>query len=382
MAVSLLQSYKIGKYILGKRLSGQKRYPLVLMLEPLFKCNLACAGCGKIDYPKEILDKRLSLEECLGAVDECGAPVVSIPGGEPLIHPEMPQIVAGIVARKKFVYLCTNAILLERHLDKFEPSPYLTFSIHLDGLKEEHDRSVCRDGVFEKAVSAIKAARARGFRVTINCTLFDDAEPEKVADFFDYATSLGIEGIMTSPGYQYEFAPRQDVFLGRQKSKQLFRDVLKLKKQRKAKWSFNQSPLYADYLAGNQTYQCTPWGSPTRNIFGWQKPCYLMADAGYANSFKELMETTEWESYGVGNHAKCDNCQMHCGFEPTAVNDSFANPLKALRVAMRGPRLDGPFAPDPSGPPGTVGGGASTGRQVTSTGDHAPTRTSQPASAT
>ena len=367
MAVSLLQTYKISKYILSKRLRGVKRYPLVLMLEPLFKCNLACAGCGKIDYPKEILDRRLSVEECLGAVDESGVPVVSIPGGEPLIHPEMPEIVRGIVERKRFVYLCTNAILLERHLDKFEPSPYLTFSIHLDGMREEHDRSVCRDGVFDKAVSAIKAARARGFRVTINCTLFDDAAPEKVAEFFDYAMTLGVEGVMTSPGYQYELAPRQDVFLGRNKGKELFRKVLRLGKSRTGnkKWRFNQSPLYMDFLAGNQTYQCTPWGSPTRNIFGWQKPCYLMADAGYAPTFEALMNETDWDAYGVGKHAKCAQCQMHCGFEPTAVNDAFANPLKALRVGMRGPRLDGPFAPDPGGPTATGGPSAN------------PTRTSQ-----
>src|ERR1700741_721636 len=223
MAIPLLQMYRVAKYIAGRKLRGDKRYPLVLMLEPLFQCNLACAGCGKIDYPKEILQKRVSVEDALKAVDECGAPMVSIPGGEPLIHKEMPQIVAGIVARKRFVYLCTNAILLAKHIDEYTPSPYLTFSIHLDGSRERHDASVCREGVFDKAVAAIKLARSRGFRVNVNCTLFDGEDPEHVAEFFDYAMTLGVEGITMSPGYSYQHAPRQDVFLGRTKSKQLFR---------------------------------------------------------------------------------------------------------------------------------------------------------------
>lgn len=349
MAVSAKQTFMITRYLLGRKLRGDKRYPLVLMLEPLFRCNLACAGCGKIDYPEETLAKRLSKEECLEAVDDCGAPVVSIPGGEPLIHPEMPEIVKGIVERKKFVYLCTNALLLEKKLDEYEPSPFLTFSIHLDGLREEHDKAVCREGVFDKAVSAIKAARARGFRVTVNCTLFDGHAPETIAEFLDFAMTLGIEGATVAPGYQYERAPNQDVFLDRRRSKQLFRDLFKMGKERtgKKKWRFNQSPLYMDFLAGNQSYQCTPWGNPTRNIFGWQRPCYLMADAGYASSYKELIETTDWDSYGVGNHEKCAQCQMHCGFEPTAVNDSISNPIKALWVGLRGPRTEGEFAVEP-----------------------------------
>ncbi len=346
MSVPLLQRYKIAKYVLGKKLKGEARYPLVLMLEPLFRCNLACAGCGKIDYPDEILNRRLSVKDCLDAVDESGAPVVSIPGGEPLIHPEMPEIVKGIVARGKFVYLCTNAILLEKHLDKYDPSIYLTFSVHLDGLKEEHDNSVCREGVFEKAVSAIRAARARGFRVTVNCTLFANADPERTAEFFDFAMGLGIEGITVSPGFDYEHAPRQDVFLARSKSKNLFRDIFRIGRRRNSEWRFNHSSLFLDFLAGNQTYQCTPWGNPTRNIFGWQRPCYLLADAGYASSFRELMEETEWDRFGLGRHAKCSKCQMHCGFEATAVNDAFRHPWKALRMAMSGARTEGAFARD------------------------------------
>jgi len=346
MGIPLIQQVKVASYVIGKKLSGQKRYPLVLMLEPLFQCNLACAGCGKIDYPDQELKKRMSVEDALRAVDECGAPVVTIPGGEPLIHKEMPQIVEGILARKKFIYLCTNAILLPKHIDQYKPSPYFTWSIHLDGLKERHDESVCMEGVFEKAVKAIKLALDRGFRVTINCTLFSGEKPEEIAEFFDYAMSLGVEGITVSPGYSYQHAPRQDVFMGRTQSKQLFRDIFKIGKQRKANWVFNQSPMFMDFIAGNQNYQCTPWANPTYNIFGWQKPCYLLVDEGYAKSFGELMATTPWESYGVGRNPKCDNCMAHCGFEGTAVNDAFSRPLAALKVITRGPRTDGPMAPD------------------------------------
>ncbi|MDB5985855.1 MAG: hopanoid biosynthesis associated radical protein HpnH [Nevskia sp.] len=346
MAVPVIQQVKVAKYILGKKLAGQKRYPLVLMLEPLFMCNLACAGCGKIDYPKEILQKRVSFEDAMRAAEECGAPMVSIPGGEPLIHKEMPQIVAGLVERKKFVYLCTNAILLKKHIHEYTPSPYLTFSIHLDGMEKRHDESVCQEGVFEKAVEAIKLALGIGFRVTVNCTLFSGEAPQEVADFFDYAMTLGVEGITVSPGYSYQHAPRQDVFMGRTQSKQLFRDVFKIGKERNTKWVFNQSPMFLDFIAGNQAYQCEPWGTVTYNVFGWQKPCYLLVDEGYASSYKELMETTHWENYGVGRNPKCDNCMAHCGFEGTAVNDTFAHPLKALRVALKGPRTDGPMAPD------------------------------------
>jgi len=346
MSVPLIQQYTVAKYILSKKLKGEKRYPLVLMLEPLFQCNLACAGCGKIDYPKEILQQRVSLEQALHAAEECGAPMVSIPGGEPLIHKEMPQIVAGLVKMKKFVYLCTNAILLKKHIDEYQPSPYLTMSIHLDGLEKRHDESVCLEGVFEKAVEAIKLARDRGFRVTINCTLFSGEAPQEIADFFDYAMTLGIEGITVSPGYSYQHAPRQDVFLGRTQSKQLFRDVFKAGKQRKSNWVFNQSPMFLDFIAGNQAYQCTPWANPTYNVFGWQKPCYLLVDEGYAKTYKELMETTNWDAYGIGKNPKCDNCMAHCGFEGTAVNDTFAHPLRAARVSLFGPKTDGPMAPD------------------------------------
>ncbi|MEE8238214.1 MAG: adenosyl-hopene transferase HpnH [Gammaproteobacteria bacterium] len=346
MSIPLIQTYRVGRYILEQKFRGVKRYPLVLMLEPLFQCNLACAGCGKIDYPAEILQKRVSAADALKAVDECGAPVVSIPGGEPLIHKEMPAIVRGIIARKKFVYLCTNALLLEQKLDEYEPSPYFTWSVHLDGNRDRHDESVCRKGVFEKAVSAIQLAASRGFRVTANCTLFNGEIAADVADFFDFAMDLGLEGVTVSPGYSYQHAPRQDVFLGRRQTKQLFRDIFKIGRERDSKWRFNQSSMFMDFLAGNQSYQCTPWSNPTYNIFGWQKPCYLLVDEGYAKSFKDLMETTNWDSYGTGRNPKCDNCMVHCGYEGTAVDYTVAHPLKALSVFLFGPRLDGEMAPE------------------------------------
>ncbi|NNM60717.1 MAG: adenosyl-hopene transferase HpnH [Steroidobacteraceae bacterium] len=348
MGIPLLQVYRVARYLAGRKLRGDKRYPLVLMLEPLFQCNLACAGCGKIDYPKEILQKRVSLADALNAVDECGAPIVSIPGGEPLIHKEMPQIVAGIVERKKFVYLCTNALLLAKHIHEYTPSPYLTFSIHLDGNRERHDESVCQEGVFDKAVEAIKLARDKGFRVTINCTLFNGEDPDDVANFFDTAMSLGIEGITVSPGYSYHHAPRQDVFLGRHASKQLFREIFRRRHDgaKKRRWSFNHSGLFLDFLAGNQRYQCTPWSNPTYNVFGWQRPCYLLSDEGYAPTYRSLIEDTEWQNYGVGRNPRCNNCMAHCGFEGTAVNDAFSHPLKAMLAALRGPRVNGPMAPE------------------------------------
>ncbi|PCJ58673.1 MAG: hopanoid biosynthesis associated radical SAM protein HpnH [Rhodospirillaceae bacterium] len=344
MPVPLIQQARVGAYVLKQRLRGTKRYPLVLMLEPLFRCNLACAGCGKIDYPAEILNKRLSVKECLDAVDECGAPIVSIPGGEPLLHKEMKEIVEGIVARKKFVYLCTNALLLEKKLHLFKPSPYLTFSVHLDGNREVHDKAVCQDGVFDRAVQAIQAAVEKGFRVNVNCTLFDGTDPEEIGDFFSYVTdNLHAEGITVSPGYAYERAPNQEHFLSRQKTRQLFRDIFK--KGKGKNWRFSQSSLFLDFLAGNQTYHCTPWGNPTRNVFGWQRPCYLLGE-GYANSWNELIGETDWEKYGTGNYEKCANCMVHCGYEPTAVNDTISHPWKALKVALFGVRTNGPMAAD------------------------------------
>ncbi len=346
MAVPFIQQARVGAYIVKQQILGRKRYPLVLMLEPLFRCNLACQGCGKIDYEDEILNRRLSLEDCLQAVDECGAPIVSIPGGEPLLHKEIAQIVEGIIARKKFVYLCTNAMLLEKRLHMFTPTPYLTFSVHLDGLEAHHDKAVCQEGVFKRATAAIRKARDLGFRVNVNCTLFDQMSAEEAADFFDFAMNdLKVEGITVSPGYAYERAPDQEHFLNRRKTKQLFRDVFQLGNARKSDWRFSQSTMFLDFLAGNQTYHCTPWGNPTRNIFGWQRPCYLLSE-GYTDSFQKLMDETDWDSYGVGRYEKCANCMVHCGFEPTAVADTVRRPLKAARIALRGVDTQGPMAPE------------------------------------
>jgi hopanoid biosynthesis associated radical SAM protein HpnH len=342
LAVPLHQKIRVGAYVAKQRLKGVERYPLVLMLEPLFRCNLACAGCGKIDYPDAILNQRLTVEQCLEAVDECGAPVVSIAGGEPLLHREIEQVVDGIIARKKFVYLCTNALLMEKKLDRFKPSPFFVWSVHLDGDKEMHDHSVCEEGVYERAMAAIKTAKAAGFRVNINCTLFDGAKPERVAQFFDNVMANGVDGITVSPGYAYERAPDQAHFLNRRKTKELFRDIFKRGNGAK-NWSFSQSSLFLDFLAGNQSYHCTPWGNPTRNYFGWQRPCYLLGE-GYAKTFAELMSETDWDAYGTGNYEKCADCMVHSGYEATAVMDAVKHPMKALGVALKGVRSDGAWA--------------------------------------
>ncbi|MFQ5474138.1 MAG: adenosyl-hopene transferase HpnH, partial [Dehalococcoidia bacterium] len=311
----------------------RQRYPLVLMLEPLFRCNLACAGCGKIQYPAHLLNRDLTVDECLKAVDECGAPMVSIPGGEPLLHPEIDKIVQGIVARRKYVYLCTNAILLARNLDRFTPSKYLTFSVHLDGQKDHHDFAVCREGVYEKAVAGIKLAIERGFRVTTNTTLFEGADPHSVRQFFDDMMELGIEGLTISPGYAYEKAPDQNNFLPRRKTNKLFRMILANHHQAKKRWVFNQSPLFLEFLMGKRHYECTPWGNPTYNIFGWQKPCYLLQD-GYVDTFDELINQTDWSNFGLASgNDKCANCMVHCGHEPTAVDHTFSSLTGLLATA-------------------------------------------------
>jgi hopanoid biosynthesis associated radical SAM protein HpnH len=322
MSVPLSQMWTVATYVIRQKLAGHKRYPLVLMLEPLFRCNLACAGCGKIQYPAQILRKNLSVEKCLQAVDECGAPMVSIPGGEPLMYPEIDRLVAELVKRKKYVYLCTNAILLKEKLHLFTPSRYLTFSVHMDGLREEHDEAVCRDGVYDQALPAIQEALARGFRVTTNTTLFDGASPLRVREFFDEMMRVGVEGMMVSPGYSYSKAPDQEHFLRRSRTNQLFSDILSNPKRG---WRFNQSPLFLRFLMGKHDYECTPWGNPTYNMFGWQRPCYLLQD-GYAETFKELMETTPWENYGrKSGNEKCQDCMVHCGFEATAVDHTFSS---------------------------------------------------------
>ncbi|PYM06928.1 MAG: adenosyl-hopene transferase HpnH [Candidatus Rokuibacteriota bacterium] len=322
MSVPVSQIWAVARYVLEQRLKGRQRYPLVLMLEPLFRCNLACAGCGKIQYPAQILKKHLTVEQCLKAVEECGAPIVSIPGGEPLMYPDIGPLVAELVARKKYVYLCTNALLLKEKLEAglLTPSRYLSVSVHMDGLRPEHDRAVCRDGVYDQAVAGIREALKRGFRVTTNTTLFDGASPLRMREFFDAMMDLGVEGMMLSPGYSYGKAPDQEHFLRKSRTNDLFVAMLSNPKRR---WRFNQSPLFLRFLMGKHDYECTPWGNPTFNMFGWQRPCYLLQE-GYAESFQDLMENTRWENYGKkSGNEKCRDCMVHCGFEATAVNETF-----------------------------------------------------------
>jgi len=331
MPVPISQAWTVATYVLKQKLAGRKRYPFVLMLEPLFRCNLACAGCGKIQYPAHILKTELTPEECFKAVDECGTPMVSIPGGEPLMHSQIDKIVEGLVARKKYIYLCTNALLLKEKLHLFKPSKYLTFSVHMDGQKEHHDFSVCRVGGYDLAVEGIKEALKRGFRVTTNTTLFDGADPKSVRAFFDEMMELGVEGMMLSPGYSYDKAPDQKHFLGRARTRRLFRAILA---NRKKSWQFNQSPLFLEFLMGKGNHACTPWGMPTFNVFGWQKPCYLLQD-GYTDTFQELLDTTEWQNYGTeSGNAKCANCMVHSGYEATAVDYTFSS-LRGLWATVK-----------------------------------------------
>lgn len=330
MGVPVSQMWTVAQHVLKHKLSGNKRYPLVLMLEPLLRCNLACAGCGKIQYPAHVLKKNLTPEQCFKAVEECGAPMVSIPGGEPLLHPQIDQIVAGLVQRRKYIYLCTNALLLKEKIDLFKPTKYLTFSVHMDGEREHHDFSVCREGTFDIAVAGIREAVKRGFRVTTNTTLFEGTDPRSVRAFFDEMMELGVEGMMLSPGYSYDKAPDQKHFLGKEKTTRLFRAILS---NRNKKWTFNQSPLFLEYLMGLRHYTCSPWGMPTYTIFGWQKPCYLLQD-GYAETFKELIDSTEWEKYGTeSGNPKCANCMVHSGYEASAVDHTFS--LKGIVAAAK-----------------------------------------------
>jgi hopanoid biosynthesis associated radical SAM protein HpnH len=323
MGVPVSQMWTVASYVLRQKLRrGRKRYPLVLMLEPLFRCNLACAGCGKIQYPAHVLKKQLTPEQCFKAVEECGAPIVSIPGGEPLLHPQISEIVQGLVDRRKYIYLCTNALLLKEKLQLFKPTKYLTFSVHMDGQREHHDFAVCREGGYDIAVDAIREAVGRGFRVTTNTTLFDGADAQSVRAFFDEMMELGVEGMMLSPGYSYDKAPDQRHFLGRARTKRLFASILS---DRKKRWVFNQSPLFLEFLMGVRDYACTPWGMPTYNVFGWQKPCYLLQD-GYADTFDELMESTRWDRYGrESGNPKCANCMVHSGYEASAVDHTFSS---------------------------------------------------------
>ncbi|HZU64754.1 MAG TPA: adenosyl-hopene transferase HpnH [Novosphingobium sp.] len=342
MSLPLAPALRIARHAITRQIGGGK-YPLVLMLEPLLRCNLACKGCGKIDYPDAILNRRLSVEECMAAIEECGAPAVSIAGGEPLLHRDMPKIVEGYIARKKFVILCTNALLLKKKIGDYKPSSYFTWSIHLDGNKDMHDKAVSQEGVYDVALEAIHLAKSKGFRVQVNCTIFNDANAEGMAKFLDLMASLDVE-VTVSPGYAYERAADQEHFLNREKTKTLFRDLFRRGKGGKA-WKFTNSPLFLDFLAGNRNYECTPWSMPLRTVFGWQKPCYLVGE-GYVDTFAELMEGTDWDQYGVGKYEKCSNCMVHCGFEGTAAADGMRRPWEFIKVGMKGINTEGPMVPD------------------------------------
>jgi hopanoid biosynthesis associated radical SAM protein HpnH len=322
MSIPISQMLAVASYVLKQKAAGRTRYPLVLMLEPLFRCNLACAGCGKIQYPPHILKQHLSPDQCFAAAEECGAPIVSIPGGEPLLHPQIAEIVEGLIRRKKYVYLCTNALILKEKLNSFNPSKYFTINVHLDGQRKFHDRAVGREGVYDIAVDAIKASVKRGFRVTTNTTLYNDSDPASVRDFFDEMMNLGVEGMTLSPGYCYERAPDQQHFLGRMETTKLFDRILS---NMQKSWKFNQSPLFLEFLMGRRHYDCTPWGMPSYSLFGWQKPCYLLQD-GYFESFSELLEKSDWHRYGVqSGNPRCVDCMVHSGYEASAVDDTFGS---------------------------------------------------------
>jgi hopanoid biosynthesis associated radical SAM protein HpnH len=334
MGIPVRQSARIGSYLLRQRLAGREKFPLLVELEPLFQCNLECAGCGKIQHPEHVLRRRMPVEQALAAIEESGAPMVSIAGGEPLIHPEIDVIARELIARKRFVYLCTNGILMKKKLDRFTPSPYFAWVVHIDGLREQHDKSVCRDGVFDKAVAAIKAAKEQGFRVTTNSTFFTHDTASSVRAVLDYLNDeLQVDSMMISPAYAYEKAPDQEHFPGVEQARQLFSRAFAGKRRR---WRLNHTPLFLDFLEGKVDFQCTAWGIPCYSVFGWQRPCYLMSD-GYVPTYRELVETTDWDAYGRGRDPRCANCMAHCGYEPTAVLESTRSFRQSVR-AMLAPR--------------------------------------------
>jgi hopanoid biosynthesis associated radical SAM protein HpnH len=333
MGIPLRQKLRVGWYVMSRRLRGIEKFPVVLELEPLYQCNLACAGCGKIQHPDDILARRLSVEQCVAAVEECGAPVVSIAGGEPLVHREIHEIAAALVARRRYVYLCTNGLLVHRKLHLFEPSPYFAWMVHIDGLQARHDDVVCREGVFAKAVDAIEEAKAHGFRVFTNTTFFEPDGAPEIRAVLDYLNDeLGVDMMQISPGYAYERAPDQEHFLGVERTRAIFREAFS--GGRRKRWRLNHSPLYLDFLEGRLDFACTAWGIPSYSVLGWQRPCYLMSDAPYARSYRELVEETDWSRYGRGRNPKCENCMAHCGYEPTAVVATVGSLRQSLRAAI------------------------------------------------
>ncbi len=331
MSMPLRQTLRIGSYLMRQKLARRDKFPLIVELEPLFACNLKCAGCGKIQQPASLLKQRMPVEQAIGAVEESGAPMVSIAGGEPLMHPQIEVIVQELIKRKKFVFLCTNALLLPKKLDKFTPSPYFAFTVHIDGLKERHDESVCKDGVFDEAVAAIRMAQERGFRVTTNTTIFNTDTPQTIIDVMNYLNDdLKVNEMMISPAYAYEKAPDQEHFLGVTETRELFKKAFD--NGNRKRWRLNHSPLFLDFLEGKKDFACTAWGIPSYSLLGWQKPCYLMSD-GYVQTYKELIEETDWDAYGRGKDPRCANCMAHCGYEPSAVLATMGSLRESIRAA-------------------------------------------------
>ena len=332
MGLPLHLSVKLGTHLMKMKLRGVEKFPMIVEVEPLFACNLKCAGCGKIQQPHTILKQRMPVEQAVAAVEECGAPMVSLAGGEPLMHPQIHEMVNELVKRKKFVVLCTNAVLLTKHLHKFTPSKNFAWMVHIDGLRERHDESVSKEGVFDQAVEGIKAAKAAGFQVYTNSTFFNSDSPQTVIDVLSYLNDeLKVDRMEISPGYAYEKAPDQDGFLGVEQTRSLFSEAFAGGNRKK--WRLNHSQLFLDFLEGKRDFACTPWGVPSYSLLGWQRPCYLLAD-GYAKTYAELLETTDWEAFGRGKDPRCANCMAHCGYEPSAVLATMGSLKESLRALV------------------------------------------------
>ena len=331
MARPLEMALRLGWYILKNKARGRRRFPLVTMLEPLEACNLACEGCGRIREYEAVIDRTVSLEKCLAAVEEAGAPIVSIAGGEPTLHAQIHDIVNGITARKKFVYMCTNALLMDRVMKNIPPSKYFCFVVHLDGMEEAHDKSVYRKGVFKMAIRGIETALAKGYRVTTNTTVFNGCDEDDLIEMFTLVTKMGVEGAMVSPGYQFKFVPNQELFVSRQAARKIFKNVLDPKR----KIRFYNNPLYLDFLRGDRDYSCTAWSNPTYTVMGWREPCYLLGDR-HTQDVNDLFKDEVWDRYGVGTDPRCANCMMHCGFESASVFGALSSPRDAIRMIREG----------------------------------------------
>jgi len=321
-------------YIMRKGLSGAKKFPLTMMLEPLHTCNLTCTGCGRIREYKSTINEMLTVEQCLKAVDECGAPIVSICGGEPLMYPEIGKLTSEILARKKHIYLCTNGIFIRKKLKDFKPTSRFFFNVHLDGLEKTHDICVERDGVFREAVEGIKAAKAAGFLVTSNTTIYKETDIEEIDQLFEYLQTLGVDGHMVSPAYSYAAVDTKDIFMSREEIREKFIQASQLLER----YNIMTTPVYMEYLRGERELMCTAWGNPTYNPRGWKGPCYLMTDAHH-QSFKDLIEKTPWEQYGRGRDPRCADCMVHVGYEASSVlggNKKFGDTWKLLNWTFSG----------------------------------------------